>query len=221
METDFTALASRVAARTEMLGCLILSRDGLLLGSFPPGGEHDVTPAWLKFSGLGQPERGFVTFEGELWAYVSHGDFAAFAVAAASARAGIVLDVLEQVLMEIHEAHSERRAIRAPDTVNLTYPGPRESAGPPPRPPRPQEVPRDHEDRTGEDRTSSAGTPSPPPPPAPGIPQRRDGGPRGPDEEGHPEPPVSPDDIDRVALAREFAQLLQENPRAVEEDPEA
>ena len=205
METDFTALASRVAARTEMLGCLILSRDGLLLGSFPPGGEHDVTPAWLKFSGLGQPERGFVTFEGELWAYVSHGDFAAFAVAAASARAGIVLDVLEQVLMEINEAHADRRAIRAPETV----------------PPRPQEVPRDHEDRTGEDRTSSAGTPSPPPPPAPGIPQRRDGGPRGPDEEGHPEPPVSPDDIDRVALAREFAQLLQENPRAVEEDPEA
>src|SRR5262249_58445873 len=30
MDPDFTALASRVAARAEVLGCLILSRDGLV-----------------------------------------------------------------------------------------------------------------------------------------------------------------------------------------------
>src|SRR5438552_7524871 len=113
MDIDFTALASRVAARAEVHGCLILSRDGLVLGSFPPGGERDVTPAWLRFSGLGEPERGFVTFPGELWAYTVYGDFAAFAVALASARAGIVLDVLEQALMEVQEAHTTRRAVRA------------------------------------------------------------------------------------------------------------
>src|SRR5438093_590734 len=49
MDIDFTALASRVAARAEVVGCVILSRDGLVLGAFPPGGERDVTPAWLRF----------------------------------------------------------------------------------------------------------------------------------------------------------------------------
>src|SRR5919198_4987499 len=136
METDFTALASRVAARAEMLGCLILSRDGLVLGAFPPRGERDVTQSWLTFSALGQPMRGFLTFRDELWAYTTHGDFGAFAVAAPTARAGIVIDVLEQALMEVQEAHATRSAVRAAETVNLTYPGPRESMEAPPPPVR-------------------------------------------------------------------------------------
>src|SRR5438034_375030 len=37
MDIDFTALASRVAARAEVLGCVILSKDGLVMGAFPPG----------------------------------------------------------------------------------------------------------------------------------------------------------------------------------------
>jgi hypothetical protein len=218
METEFTALASRVAARAEMLGCLILSRDGLVLGSFPPGGEDDVTPAWLRFSGLGQPARGFVAFEHELWAYVSHGDFGAFAVTAPSARAGVVLDVLEQVLMEIQEAHAARRAIRAPQAVNLTYPGPRESTALPPRPAGPHEA---HEQREAPSDGGQPADRTPVPPSPPAIPPLRDDEERGRDGNERPEDGLSPDDIDRVALAREFAQLLQENPLAVEEDPEA
>src|SRR5438128_772369 len=158
METDFTALASRVAARVEMLGCLILSRDGFVLGAFPPGGERDITPAWLRFSGLGQPERGFLTFENELWAYATFGSFAAFAVAVPTARAGIVLAVLEKALMEGEEAPSSRRAVRAAETVHLTYPGPRESlpaASGPARPGNEGRV-RGGEGSTGEPRAPDA-----------------------------------------------------------------
>jgi hypothetical protein len=194
METDFTALASRVAARAEMLGCLILSRDGLVLGAFPPGGERDVTQSWLKFCALGQPLRGFLAFRDELWAYTSHGDFGAFAVAAPTARAGIVIDVLEQALMEVQDAHSTRTAVRAAETVNLTYPEPRETMGP---------------------RDQASPPSAPPPPPAAGAesPPRADTEEPARDAQSTP----SSEDIDRVALAREFARLLQENPPGTEE----
>jgi hypothetical protein len=222
METDFTALASRVAARAEMLGCLILSRDGLVLGSFPPGGERDVTPAWLRFSALGQPERGFLTFPNELWAYTTHGDFAAFAVAAPTARAGIVIDVLDQALMEVQEAHFTRTAVRAAETVNLTYPGPRETMGPSPPPSRTEQGPLPDEGmRSAADAAPHSPAPVAPMPPAPGLPPSpsRPGG--GDMEEPAPQPESMPssEDIDRVALAREFAQLLQENPQGTEEGP--
>ena len=84
MDPDFTALASRVAARAEVLGCVILSRDGLVLGAFPPHGEQDITPGLLRFASLGDPDRGFAQFSDELWAYVREGSYAAFAVAESS-----------------------------------------------------------------------------------------------------------------------------------------
>jgi hypothetical protein len=210
METEFTALASRVAARAEMLGCLILSRDGLVLGSFPPGGERDVNQAWLKFSALGHPARGFLTFRDELWAYATHGEFGAFAIADPQARAGIVLDVLEQALMEVYEAHATRTAVRAAETVNLTYPGPRETMAPPP----PQTVGDGGPDPDGDGDSHTAA--APPAPDASTSPHRPPGGTPSeapPDDQPGP----SSEDIDRVALAREFAQLLQENPPGAEE----
>src|SRR5207302_4081060 len=91
MDLDFTALASRVAARAEVLGCVILSRDGLVLGSFPPNGEQDITPGLLRFTGLGEPRRGFVEFVEEMWAYVRHGTYAVFAVAEPGTRPGVLL----------------------------------------------------------------------------------------------------------------------------------
>ena len=182
MEIDFTALASRVAARAEVLGCLILSQDGLVLGSFPPNGERDVSPAWVRFSGMGEPERGFITFAEETWAYVAHGGYAAFAVAVRGARPGILLDLLEQVLMEVGESRDRRDAIRQPETVNLPSTPPVERPAPPPAPV-----------------------------PVPAEPQAR-----GESEEAAPTPPPK-EDIDRVALAREFAHLLQENPPDVED----
>src|SRR5206468_3674767 len=175
----------------------------------------DLTQAWLKFSALGQPVRGFMVFRDELWAYATHGNFGAFAITEPSARAGIVLDVLEQALMEVQEAHASRSAVRAAETLNLSLPEPHESMGAPPPPVR-------SEPGAGADDELESDGDRPPQPawsPAQGI-ERRPRRSREPDadewdREGQPAP--SSDDIDRVALAREFAQLLQENPPGTEE----
>jgi hypothetical protein len=254
MERDYSALASRVAARAEVLGCLILSRDGLVLGSFPPGGEQDTTAAWLRFSSIGEPERGFIAFAHQQWAYTKHGEYAAFAVAVPSARAGILLDLLEQALMEVDEARNLRAAVRAPQQVNLTYPAPREEVAPrlptaeeaaapvslPPSPPHrlddraqpveapagseaPSDVPVGAGASPSDGPVRSEGQPAEPtgaPEDAPSYaPAAPEGSPQGQEVPPEPEPGRAPEDIDRVALAREFAELLQENPRAVEEEP--
>jgi hypothetical protein len=200
MDVDFTALASRVATRADVLGCLILSRDGLVLGSFPPHGERDVTPAWLAFSRIGDPERGFVAFAEEIWAYAAHEGYAAFAVAVPSARPGIVIDMLEQVLMEVGDSRERRDAVRPPETVNLPPAAPVEDRPglAPPQPPTPQ-----HQ------RT----------PAAPGSAEAESGSPAKPENAEEPASSGAhhPEDVDRVALAREFADLLQENPLGAEE----
>jgi hypothetical protein len=195
MESDYTALASRVAARAEVLGCLILSRDGLVLGAFPPHGEGDITPAWLRFSGVGEPQRGFITFRDELWAYAAHGDYAAFAVALSTARAGIILDLLEQALMEADQARGRHDAVRPPETVNLTAP-PEQPAPPPSAVPSYQGV--------SEAAPEAAAVPA-------GVGASQEGA------ESASSRGQNPEDVDRVALAREFAQLLQENPFGAEE----
>ena len=106
MEIDFSALASRVAAFSDVLGCIIVSNDGLTLGWFPPGDEDGVKPAWMRFAALGEPDRAFLKFSsGEVWAYVSVGPYAAFAVATGATRPGILLDHLEQALLVAGESY--------------------------------------------------------------------------------------------------------------------
>ena len=71
---DFSALAARVAASVvELRGCLILSRDGLVLGAYPAGEEGLVKPAWLRFAVVGEPEKGFIEFGSVIWTYVRRG----------------------------------------------------------------------------------------------------------------------------------------------------
>jgi hypothetical protein len=123
MDPDFTALASRLAARAEVLGCVILSRDGLVLGAFPPHGEQDITPGLLRFAALGDPERGFAQFSDELWAFVRAGAYAAFAVAEHGTRPGVLLDYLEQALLVAEEARLERSAVSEPVAVDLDAKG--------------------------------------------------------------------------------------------------
>ena len=125
MDPDFTALASRVAARAEVLGCIILSRDGLVLGAFPPHGEQDITPGLLRFAALGDPDRGFAEFPDELWAYVRGGSYAAFAVAEHGTRPGILLDYLEQALLVADEARQFGQAMTEPVHVDLSKTGAR------------------------------------------------------------------------------------------------
>src|SRR5438309_4589314 len=120
MDIDFSALASRVAAFSDVLGCIILSTDGLVLGFFPPGDEDEVKPAWLKFAALGEPERGFVKFsDAEVWAYVQSGPYAAFATATGSTRPGVLLDHMEQVLLVAGESRDRRAMARTPERVDL------------------------------------------------------------------------------------------------------
>ena len=120
MEIDFSALASRVAAFSDVLGCMILSPDGLVLGSFPPGdGDGDgIKPAWLRFAVVGEPDRSFVKFPDEVWAYVRSGSYAAFAVATGTTRPGVLLDHLEQALLVAGESREQRTVARAPGRVD-------------------------------------------------------------------------------------------------------
>ena len=85
---DYSALAYRIAGGVaDVRGCLILSRDGLILGSYPDD-ETAVKPAWVRFASLGEPERSFVEFGDQVWVYVRRPAYGAFAVANAGVRPG-------------------------------------------------------------------------------------------------------------------------------------
>jgi hypothetical protein len=113
---DFSALAQRISAEVrEVRGCLILSRDGLVLGADPVEAEAVAKPAWLKFVTLGDPERSFIEFPDQVWAYVRRGSYAAFAVAAAGCRPGILVDQLEQALFAAEQARARPDTLRVPD----------------------------------------------------------------------------------------------------------
>lgn len=113
---EYSTLADRVAAGIgDVHGCLILSRDGMVLGAYPGGDEALAKPAWLRFASLGGSRRGFVEFGDQVWAFVQHGPYAAFAVAASSVRPGLLMDQMEQVLLVAEEARSKREPLKLPE----------------------------------------------------------------------------------------------------------
>jgi hypothetical protein len=139
---EFSALAARVAASVgDLRGVLILSRDGLVLGAFPEGDEALLKPAWLRFAGLGEPDKSFVEFADELWAYVRRGPYASFAVTGVHIRPGLVMDQLEQMLLAAEEFRARREALRLPDAAPAPSGKPRTSlhaeARPAPQPVQP------------------------------------------------------------------------------------
>ncbi|MGZ4152596.1 MAG: hypothetical protein ACXVP3_09130, partial [Actinomycetota bacterium] len=112
---DYSALAYRIAGGVaDVRGCLILSRDGLILGTYPDD-ETVVKPAWMKFASLGDPERSFVEFGDQVWVYVRRPAYSAFAVADAGVRPGLVIDQLEQILFAAEEARNRRETLRMPE----------------------------------------------------------------------------------------------------------
>lgn len=212
---DFNALAAAVAAGLDdVRGCLILSRDGLVLGVHPAAGEVAAKSAWLRLAGIGEVERGFLQFGTEIWCYVRRGPYAAFALAGQGVRPGLVIDHMEQALLTAEEARSRREAMRGAEATGAaTAPSgkPRSQLH---REPRPDEeafvIPSEAVVRAGSaPATSESATPvetareEPPPPdldPAP------------------PEEPEEPKDdgVDRFRLAREFSQLLQDEGRGAD-----
>lgn len=126
---DFTALAARVAASVgELRGCLILSRDGLVLGSYPEEHEALVKSAWLRFAALGEAEQGFVEFGAEIWCYVRRGPYAAFALTGTGARPGLVIDEMEACLLRAEEERSHPGPLRVPEAQAAPVSKPRTPA---------------------------------------------------------------------------------------------
>ena len=112
---DYSALAYRIAGGVaDVRGCLILSRDGLILGSYPDD-ETAVKPAWVRFASLGDPERSFVEFGDQVWVYVRRPAYGAFAVANAGIRPGLVIDQLEGILASAEESRNRRDTLRVPE----------------------------------------------------------------------------------------------------------
>ncbi len=200
---DFNALAARLAAGAgDARACLILSRDGLVMGAYPETGEDLAKPAWVRFAALGEPERGFVQFGDEVWCYVRRGPYAAFVLTGSGVRPGLVIDQMEQALLTAEEARSKREGLKVPEAA----------AGAPSSKPRaplhPEAKPADepvvvHADAPPAKAKWGA---KPEPSAAPAGPPASETAsePADGEEEGDSE-------VDRVLLAREFSQLLQED----------
>jgi hypothetical protein len=235
---EFSALAARVAASVvELRGCLILSRDGLVLGAFPEGDEGPVKSAWLRFAVVGEPEKGFVEFGDEIWTYVRRGPYSAFAVSGLGVRPGLLIDQLDQMLYTAEEVRARREALRVPEVPPAPSGKPRTSLHPEARPsvptpapvapparatpeasPRPAE--RIPEPGVAPATAAPSPTPSPAPTPSPVAPPSGPPGPAAPQPTVGSPPAERPStrpvekeeetEVDRVALAQELSKLLQE-----------
>ncbi len=238
MDIDFSSLASRIASDVGGLrGCIIASRDGLVLGAYPADGEAVLRPAWLRFAALGDVEKGFIEFGGETWVYVQRGPYAAFAVSEVAARPGLILEEMEQILRSAEEARTRQSSSRveAPEALRSK---PRTPLHPEPRPATPAPatgVPAPSASISpaqesaapvpslAPDAPQVISTDAPAPTPAPDAPGGSGGAPQpSPDvASAPPSPAPSPQvdgDVDRVLLAQEFAQLLEESGYDDEED---
>jgi hypothetical protein len=228
---DFSDLAARIGTSVgELRGCLILSRDGLVLGSYPED-DTSTKPAWIRFATMGDPEKAFIEYPDELWAYVRRGPFAAFAVAGINVRPGLLLEQLEQAILVAEGARSKRESLRIPDVAEAPKSKPRTSLHPEPRhaqaPPEEPVVVTAEVAAAGETSAAtvgggsgSAATPDAAAPDAadetPGHETPDESEPAGPEK-----PAIQEEDgeVDRVLLAQEFSRLLQETGSHDEETP--
>jgi hypothetical protein len=222
---DLSALAARLAAGVgDVRGCLIVSRDGLVMGAYPGDGEARLKPAWLRFAALGEPDRSFVQFGDEIWCYVRRGAYAAFVVTSVAVRPGLVIDQIEQVLLTADESRSSREALRVPEAPVAPWGKPRSPMhSEPSRIDDPvlirsepavvgaagaSDAVLDAPATSGEpDPNVAAESPTPRDPSSGGVWTRHS------DERPEDE---SDDEVDRVQLAREFSRLLQEPERGAD-----
>jgi hypothetical protein len=128
---DYSVLAQRISVSVpEVRGCLILSRDGMVLGAYPDEDESLAKGAWLRFAALGEPEKSFVEFADATWAFVRRGPYAAFATADPGVRPGLMVDQLEQAMLAAEEGRSRRDTLRVPDASGAPSGKPRTSLHP-------------------------------------------------------------------------------------------
>ncbi len=214
--SDYSALAQRVSLSIAGIrGCLMLSRDGLILGAHPEGEpEADLRTAWVRFAGVGDPERSYVEFPDQIWAFVRRGSYAAFAVAELGVRPGVLVDTLEQALLSAEQERLvDREAMRLPDAPSAPSGKPRTSLHMPDRQPPAESEPAIVRPEAADDVAVAETPPSEeiapmapaeaedppaaePDPPADDLPEAQEGK----EEES---------EVDRILLAKEFAGLLQ------------
>jgi hypothetical protein len=227
--SDYSVLAQRVSLSiTGVRGCLMLSRDGMILGAHPEGdGEADFRAAWVRFAGLGDPERSYVEFPDQIWAFVRRGSYGAFAVADVGVRPGVLVDMLEQALMAgEQERANDREMMRLPDATAAPSGKPRTTLHKPERPstaePEPTIVPAEvsvpvaHAEVAAQASVASASDEAPGENDA-ALGVAFEDEPVG-DEAVDPpaeDPPEAQEgkqdesEVDRILLAKEFAGLLQ------------
>lgn len=205
--SDYSALAQRVSLSIAGIrGCLMLSRDGLILGAHPEGDpETDLRAAWVRFAGVGDPERSYVEFPDQIWAFVRRGAYAAFAVAEVGVRPGVLVDTLEQALLSAEQERVvDREAMRLPEAPSAPSGKPRTSLHRPDRQSTPEPDPAvvRAEAEPPTDEVAEAETPPADPPAAEPDPETDDvpEAQEGKEEES---------EVDRILLAKEFAGLLQ------------
>jgi|SRR5437879_5968328 len=214
MSVDFAALVHAfVAGVADVRACLIVSRDGLALGASPADEEENALAAWTQIAALGEVDRGFVGLRDEIWVFCRRGPYAALVKGSPSARAGLILDRMEEMLLVAEEVRLKKESFRSADrdaqSPEATPRGPRTTlhrdvpahsdAPPAPSPPSPLEVARESAVAQASEAPASAGEMS---------------------AEVAEEPPVeavSLDEVDTIALRREFAGILMPSDKRDEE----
>lgn len=212
--SDYSALAQRVSfSIAGIRGCLMLSRDGLILGAHPEGEpEADLRTAWVRFAGVGDPERSYVEFPDQIWAFVRRGSYAAFAVAEVGVRPGVLVDTLEQALLSAEQERVvDREAMRLPEAPSAPTGKPRTSLHMPDRQPTPEpEVARaDVADDVPASETPPQEEVASTPPPEIADAQPEEPEPADDDVPEAQEGKEEESEVDRILLAKEFAGLLQ------------
>ncbi|MGH2692750.1 MAG: hypothetical protein ACRDHM_09640 [Actinomycetota bacterium] len=194
--TEFGDLAARMSAGVAgVRACLILSRDGLSLGAHPADGEARARKAWDALQQIGDPQRGFVDMGDEIWVVSARGAYAAIIVGSPEAKPGVLLDRMEAELAAVDLA---RAAEDSPAGPADTRSRPRSPLHPEPRlevKAKPVPVSAGSASRPVVDLLAAEPKKHPDPPKRPAKPNRRGGKPGG---------------VDRVALAREFGRLMDD-----------
>lgn len=114
MSVDLAALVHSVRTLPDVRGCVLLSRDGLVLSAEPASAEAETTEFWNRLARIGEVERGFLKTDRCLWVFCQRGPYQAVVAADPAARPGVVLGALEQALLAGEQARlQEREVIRA------------------------------------------------------------------------------------------------------------
>jgi predicted regulator of Ras-like GTPase activity (Roadblock/LC7/MglB family) len=219
--SDYSAIAQRISASVNGIrGCLMLSRDGMVLGAHPEGEvESRLKSAWVRFAAVGEADRAYVEFPDQTWAFVRRGGYGAFAVADAGVRPGILVELLEQALMsgEQDRAH-ERESLRLPEAPAAPTGKPRtimhkqeRASAPTPEPGRAGVTLPESEEVGGTEDPAPSGAGAAPAAAAPDDTVRPagDAEPEAHSSEAAPTAPEDEPEVDRILLAKEFAGLLQ------------